>query len=387
MVYLCSRFPWPLDKGDKLRAYFQIVELSKYFRVILFCLSLSSISCKQKESLQAFCEEIHILKISRFWGFWRMVKSVGNHKPFQVALFYNTEAQNALNLLVERLLPRYYFAQMIRTAEYVRSYNIFIRTLDYMDALSAGMERHLPHTGRLLSPLVRSEFARLKSYEAEVFDCFECKTIISAQDRKAIFHPSADEIKIVPNGVAPQFFNATAYGPKHTDLIFTGNMQYLPNDRAALYIIREIMPLLDGAVSLSVIGKSPSRWLKSSAGKNITITGWVPDMAAALQSAKIMVAPMFSGSGLQNKLLEAMACGLPCVTTSLANNALGAKKDEEILIAEHPQEFARHIQHLLTDAAYAHKIGMAGKSYVQNNFNWENIGENLKNIIQGNLNK
>ena len=150
-------------------------------------------------------------------------------------------------------------------------------------------------------------------------------------------------------------------------------MSYPPNVEGASYLVKNILPLLSNSQDVKVLisGKSPSVIVKRLAHDNIEVTGWVDDMRMSYAESKIFVAPMIIGSGLQNKLLEAMAQGIPCITSSLANEALGAQDKEEILIANTPEEFATYIEDLLKSEEKRNYIGKRGQLYVKNNFSWK----------------
>jgi glycosyltransferase involved in cell wall biosynthesis len=131
-----------------------------------------------------------------------------------------------------------------------------------------------------------------------------------------------------------------------------------------------------------ICGANPGTRVQKLAQKNVEIQGWVEDIRASYVSGKIFLAPLFIGTGLQNKLLEAMALGLPSITTPLANNALGAKNDESILLAETAQEFADKIIHLLDNQTIAQSIAKSGRSYVSTHFSWQQSAEKLESVFQ-----
>ena len=105
--------------------------------------------------------------------------------------------------------------------------------------------------------------------------------------------------------------------------------------------------------------------------KNVTISGWVDDIRESYLKGKIFIAPLFIGTGLQNKLLEAMALNTPCITTSLANNALGGKTGSELIIADTLVEFENGINLLLNDSIYSNQLTKNAQQFVKENFNWE----------------
>jgi glycosyltransferase involved in cell wall biosynthesis len=247
-----------------------------------------------------------------------------------------------------------------------------------MDALSKGMERRIEKAPFLLRWLFRSEAQRLSSYERTIFSYFEHKTIISEQDRELIFHPERSKIKCIPNGIDESFFESIPTNSKF-DLVFVGNLSYAPNVEAVEFI-DDLLRTKKNLTCL-VSGANPSSSVKkiTSRNKAITLQGWTEDIRTAYCSGKIFIAPMMIGTGMQNKLLEAMALGIPCITTPLANNAIQGKNNQSILVAETKQDFIDCIEKLLSDQKTYESIKVEGIQHVRNNFSWKHSVETLKN--------
>ena len=381
LLVLLSRIPYPLDKGDKLRAFHQIKDLNASYQVILCCLSTHKIDPEAERKLKAICFELKIIQLGYAGILWRLFLALFNDKPFQVAYFYSKKAQQELDAIIERHLPKRFFCQLIRVAEYAKKYSIFSKTLDYMDALSIGMERRAEKAPFYLKPIVSVEAKRLRNYEEKMFQYFEKKVIISQADKEHLTHSNATEIAVIPNGIDTEFFKSDNRSKK-TDILFTGNMGYLPNVESAQYLVKNILPILNSNIAVQICGKSPSYKVRSLAASNVEVTGWVNDIRTAYDEAKIFVAPLMLGSGLQNKLLEAMAMGLPCVTTPLANNALGAIPEEEILIASNEAEFKTQIERLISDPDLSNKIAENGHAFVTKNYNWQACNRRLMEVIE-----
>ncbi|MFQ3326001.1 MAG: sugar transferase (PEP-CTERM/EpsH1 system associated) [Salibacteraceae bacterium] len=381
LLVLLSRIPYPLDKGDKLRAFHQIKDLNASYQVILCCLSTHKIDPEAERKLKAICFELKIIQLGYAGILWRLFLALFNDKPFQVAYFYSKKAQQELDAIIEKHLPKRFFCQLIRVAEYAKKYSIFSKTLDYMDALSIGMERRAEKAPFYLKPIVSVEAKRLRNYEEKMFQYFEKKVIISLADKEHLTHSNSTEIAVIPNGIDTEFFKSENRSKK-TDILFTGNMGYLPNVESAQYLVKNILPILNSDIAVQICGKSPSYKVRSLAASNVEVTGWVDDIRTAYDEAKIFVAPLMLGSGLQNKLLEAMAMGLPCVTTPLANNALGAIPEEEILIASNEDEFKTQIERLLSDTDLHRNIAEKGHAFVTKNYNWQACNKRLMEVIE-----
>ena len=381
LLVLLSRIPYPLDKGDKLRAFHQIKDLNDSYEVILCCLSTHAIDPKTTKKLEEICGELNIIHLNYAGILWRLFLALFNDKPFQVAYFYSKKAQQELGAIIEKHLPKRFLCQLIRVAEYAKKYSIFSKTLDYMDALSIGMERRANKAPFYLKPIVSIEAKRLRAYEEKMFQYFEKKVIISQADKEHLTHSNATEISVIPNGIDSEFFKSE-HRTKKVDILFTGNMGYLPNVESAQYLVKNIFPIIDPNTTVQICGKSPSHKVRTLATRNVEITGWVDDIRVAYDEAKIFVAPLMLGSGLQNKLLEAMAMGLPCITTPLANNALGAIPEEEILIANNEAEFKIQIERLLSDANLYDKLAKNGHAFVTKNYNWQACNKRLMEVIE-----
>lgn len=382
---IASRIPYPLEKGDKLRIYHQIKELSKKHEVLLCCLHENKVSDEARTELQKICEELVFIPLNRWKIPFNLLFTIFTSKPFQVSYFYQKNAQRKIDKLIKEFKPDYIYAQLIRTSEYVKHYYSISKTIDYMDSFSKGMERRAENSSFFPSLVFESEAKRLLRYENLIYEYFDHHTIISVQDREQIWHENRNKISVIPNGLDAEFFHPKEQVKKY-DLLFLGNMSYIPNIDAAIYLAKEIFPLVKKVLencTLMIAGATPHAKIEALRSDSIKVSGWMDDIREAYWDSKVFVAPLRLGSGLQNKLLEAMATKTPSVTSPLANNALGAKDREEILIASDAQEFADEIIYLLLNEDKAKDISEKAYTYVTTNFNWEKSTKKLDQLIQG----
>lgn len=368
---IVSRFPYPLDKGDKLRAFYQLRELSKFYHVTLVALTDKEIPKEHLEKVAVFCQEVIISKLNWFSKLIHMSRSFLNGTPFQIGYFYSWKAQKTINLTIKHNQFKYIYCQLVRTTEYVKNTHAIPKILDYMDALNAGIERRIEKQPFYKKWLFKSEAQRLAKYERTIFDFFEVKTIISDQDRALIKHPEREKIVCIPNGIDESFFEEIIIEKDH-DFVFVGNMSYPPNIDAVQYIHENILPNFPQS-KLLVSGSSPHQSIVELANKSnqITITGWVDDIRTSYARGKIFLAPMMIGTGMQNKLLEAMALGIPCITTPLANNAIKAKHAVEIFEGSSSTEMNALVKDLLHNIELQASIGKAGREFVKSNYSWK----------------
>ncbi len=387
---LLSRFPYPLEKGDKLRAFHQIKVLSKHHEIYLCAIHTNGYFNKEYlKELEPYCTKIEVIALSKFSIAINLLYSLLFTKlPLQVAYFYNRVAKKRIWSFFEKHSIDHLYCQLIRITEYVRSWNNCPKTIDYMDALSRGMERRIDKSPFYLKPFVKIETTRLKRYEHFIFPDFNFHTIITEQDRDLIIHGENERIQIVRNGVDQDFFRVEKR-EKAFDILFTGNMSYPPNVNGVEYLALEILPEVwkeKPDVTLKIVGATPSPKVQKLANNNIEVTGWVDDIRKYYNEARIFVAPMLIGTGLQNKLLEAMAMNLPCITTPLANNALKAKENESILIGNNKEEFKQHILLLLNNKDKAFEVAQKGFEFIKKQYNWESTSIPLLDILKNKTN-
>lgn len=383
ILVILSRVPYPLDKGDKLRAFNQIKQLSKKHQVILFALNDNELDEFAFTELKKYCVAISIVKLSKLTIFFNLIRAFFNGKPLQVGYFYFNRAQKKVDSLIAKHKPDHIYCQLIRTAEYAKPHTNTPKTLDYMDVFSKGMERRKSTDPFYMRPILAMEHKRLLRYEHDVFQFFNNKTIISDQDKNFIPHPQRQQIKVISNGVDTDYFKSIPC-EKEFELLFNGNMNYPPNVESVEYLVNKIMPLVWEKlpkVRLLISGASPNNKVLALKSDRVEVSGWVFDIRENFAKSKILVAPMQISIGLQNKLLEAMAMQLPCVTSTLANNALGAIPNNQILVADTPEQYVQCIIELLQDETKAREIATNGYKFAINNFNWNSSTAKLEGLI------
>lgn len=378
---LVSRVPWPLEKGDKLRAFHQLKLLVRNHEVHLCCLNDKSFDQNAVDELKKITPHIHVIQLNKLIIGWRLIRALFSDRPFQVHYFYQAQANRKISKLIDAIQPDHIYCQLIRTSEYVKHRHEYKKTLDYMDALSSGLRGRSNDASWWRKIFVREEAKRLAAYENLIYDYFDHHTIISEQDRQLIFHSDRNKIAVIPNGIDAQYFLPNREQYKY-HIAFTGNMSYPPNVDCALRLAKEILPLIQKSipnVTLLIAGANPARNILKLQGDVIHVSGWMEDIRSAYDQSAIFMAPMRRGSGLQNKLLEAMCMTLPCITSGAAANAMNAKNEEHMLICESNEEFAAMAVRLLNQPDEARLLGERGRAFVVDQFDWPATVDSLTN--------
>ena len=241
--------------------------------------------------------------------------------------------------------------------------------------------------GRLIS---RMELGRTERAEGRLLTLYDHVLVTSNIDRDALLKTVGKgerpaSISILSNGVDHDHFHPNPGFTRDPDtLIFSGKMSYHANISMVKYLANDIMPLVwqrRPNVRLLVVGKDPTPDVKKLAkNPQIQVTGTVTDIRPFLWKSMISVAPLIYGAGVQNKILESMAVGLPVVTTSKALLALNVTPAREVMIGDTPEEFSEKVIYLLDNPKIRQKIGQAGRTYVQENHDWRRISEQLVHI-------
>lgn len=387
LLVLTSRFPYPLEKGDKLRLYHQLVELAEYHEIILVALSDEKVGESDWAEVKKICGEVYVFHRSRWMILKNLMLAIFTGMPFQVAFFYDRGVKKRIRELIGQTQPTHIYCQLIRTAALVGDVPV-PKTLDYMDNFSAWTRKLASHQRWPWSKwFLEMEARRVEAFEKKVFSCFDHHTIISEQDRDRFSFDEKKKIQCIPNGVDVAFFQPRQGTGKKYDLAFIGNLGYYNNVEAARFLVQEVMPLVwsrHPECRVLLAGARPDPSLKKLAEGNVHLAGWVDDIRDAYAVAAIFVAPIFLGVGQQNKILEAMAMGIPCVTTEQVNRAIGARPGQEILVAGSTEDFASQIILLKENAQLQQKISEQGLSFVRKNFSWKTAVYELHQLISKN---
>jgi glycosyltransferase involved in cell wall biosynthesis len=371
LFVLLPRFPYPLDKGDKLRAFFQLRELSKRHEITLCALSHEPVSEGSMAAVAPFCKRIEVVRLSAAESARGVASAALVREPFQAGYFYSARAHRIVKSLVAETRPDHAYFQLVRTARYARGLDVPL-TLDFMDAFSWSTRRMAEHQRGPVGLLRSTEAARLLDFEGQVLERVSRGSIISVQDRDRIASPRRDRLLVVPNGVDLETFKPRALEPRF-DLLFVGHMSYPPNVAAADTLAREILPLVRKHIphaTLRIAGTSPAASVLRLRSDHVEVPGWVEDMPACYASARVFVAPISIGAGMPNKVLQALAMGLPVVATPDVSGAIEGSA-EVLRVSPTPEGIAGELVELLRDPNRARQIGEAGRALAESRFRWD----------------
>ena len=373
MLYITGRFPYPLYNGDSLRAYNQIISLSEDFDIDIFSIE------KQKENepfefTQAINKKYTCLatKIDKIMN---CIMSFSFGSPFQVTMYKNKLYREKLweillnnkydEVFIQLIRLDYLFQEIVKYRKIIGNVKI---TLDYVDALSLNMEKRSKSEIGIKKIFFKREAELLRVLERNSVKYTDRNIIIS--DRDADLIGERVLLNIIPNGVNRSFNPSKRNEIKN--IIFFGNLSYFPNQKSVEYIAEKIIPILSKKYTIHIVGiHAPNKLLKYS-NNQLIIHGFINDLESFCNGMDLAIFPIFYGSGLQNKVLESFAMGIPVVASM--NVACAIENSESTLIvADNENEFIDAIVKLDNDFQLRHKMINRGKHLVDNNYSWNMI--------------
>jgi len=264
-------------------------------------------------------------------------------------------------------------AQLVRPLAYLPAGRGPAVVVDLIDALSENLARRADAEGGPLAPLLRWEAARLRRCERELLRAGTTCLVVSEAER-AVLGDGAS-LRVVPNGVDAAAFAYRDDGRPPARVVFGGNLGYFPNVDAATWLVREIVPRMRAALpalEVRLVGARPARAVRAlAATPGVSLAGSVPAMAPELAAATVAIVPLRAGSGMQNKVLEAMAVGTPVVTTTRAVAGLAVRSGEHLLVADDAPALAAAALELLREPARARALARAARALVEHRYRWE----------------
>ncbi len=385
ILFLTSRLPYPPNRGDRLRAFHFLRRLSEDHEIHLVSFIASDSEREQISALAPFCKSVQVVLMPPVRSALAVLLNFWRPYPLQ-ALYYRHPAMERLVNKTLRTIPiDLAYIHLFRMAPYPADHPEVYRIVDLTDVISREVRRSMPYRGSLSRLIYALEGPRITRYERRVPPAFEETWLISNADRQALAEacPGAN-IQTVTNGVDTDRFFPLLADPEPDRLIFVGHMGVFHNIDAAAFLAETILPLIRRQrpdCQLTLAGAAPVPRVQNLGRlPGVTVTGFVPDLNAELNRAMVFAAPLRFAAGVQNKVLEAMAAGVPVVTSPVVNEGVGAQAGREILLAADPEGFADQVVRLLQAPSEARAIGEAGRLFVLENFNWENPRNRVKEI-------
>jgi glycosyltransferase involved in cell wall biosynthesis len=233
------------------------------------------------------------------------------------------------------------------------------------------------------------QYKRMLDFERDTLARFDAVLAVSEQDRDTFeqLYPGAmrSPAVVVPTGVDASYFSPDEHDHDRPRLVFTGSMDWLPNEDAMTFFCRDVLPLIRArvpGVELTIVGREPTRGVRNLAAQHgVGVTGRVDDVRPFVRDAAVYIVPLRIGGGTRLKIFEAMAMGKAVVSTAVGAEGLPVVHDRHLLIADDPQAFANATVRLLEDSSCRHRLGRAARDLVATRFDWAAVASELETAL------
>lgn len=376
ILAVCARIPAAQKNGDQVLSYNRLVFLAQRHSVQVLCFSPDKKNISDKLVLEALGITVHTIPWRVVDALWfGMMALFDSSKPLQCAFYTSNAFRRGFASILKAFNPDAVYVVTVRPlGNIIESEKPLY--VDMVDSMGLNFSRRGDAARGLKKVLLAVETERVLEFERKVAQKATRSFVVSDLDRS---HIGDDKVSVLPLGIDLSHFQHNHAFDQDAIVVFSGNMFYQPNVEAALWFVsccwRAVKALVPEA-QLVIAGSNPTPSIKALAvDSSITVTGRVESMAAVLNASQVAIAPMQSGSGMQFKVLEAMACAVPVVATTIGLGDIKAIANQEILIGDTPQAIVDLVVGLLKDASKRVKVGEAGYRYVLANHQWNVINE------------
>jgi sugar transferase (PEP-CTERM/EpsH1 system associated) len=388
ILFLSHRIPYPPDKGDKIRSWNILNHLASQHRVHLATFVEDPDEWRHVPYLKSRCASVFCRQLSPRLAKLRSLRGLISGASLTEGYFGDARFAAAVDNIVARSRATVVYVFSSAMAPYADSCGARV-ILDLVDVDSEKW-RQYGEARWGLGRLVYSREARsLSALERRAAAKADAVILISAAEARLFTNLApelADKVHTIGNGVDTDYFDpstrlANPFGER-TNVVFTGVMNYRPNIEAMNWFTGNVMPLLRGqswSPHLWIVGTSPSRSVRSLAASDIHVTGRVPDVRPYLRHARAAIAPLQIARGVQNKALEAMAMAVPLVVTPQVRETLDHCRDDELMTASTPEDFAAALSHLLRDGSA--QTGVLARKRVIADYRWSSNLAKLDRLI------
>jgi sugar transferase (PEP-CTERM/EpsH1 system associated) len=376
IFYVCRRVPFPPDRGDKIAAFNEIRHLAAQHEVHVFCLGDGAQDLTNISGLQACAKSVTAAPVGGVRIKLRALEALFAGPPLSVAALNEVGLHRAIQEKFTRLRPDLIIVYSCNVAQFAEHFSNVPRIIHFGDLDSLKWQQYAERSRPPLQWIYSIEAQRLLAYERHIAQIFSYALVHTEMEKRDFERliPNVS-VTVVGNGVDLDYFQSSGKAKQPASMVFTGVMDYRPNVDAVLWFCNEILPIVQTAIpgaSFTICGSRPAPAVRGLAKRGgVTVTGWVPDARPYLDRAEVFVAPLRMARGVQNKLLEALAMGLPCVASTAAFRGTELAEGEGIFTSDDPAEFARRVVQLLQDSTSRAEMARRARAAAEVNYRWE----------------
>ncbi|HEU4769881.1 MAG TPA: glycosyltransferase [Pyrinomonadaceae bacterium] len=393
ILWLKTELLHPVDKGGKIRSYNMLKALKRDCQITYLTLDDGTADDTARELASEYCHELvcvpHRRREKFTTGFYvELVLNLASNLPYAIKKYESVEMRREIEkrvgsfdvLICDFLAPAVNVPRDLDCATVLFQHNV--------EAMI--WKRHYEvQTNAARKAYLFRQWRKMFDFEAKTCPQFDCVVAVSREDREMMKEQyGVENVYDVPTGVDTDFFRPGGELPrKPHNLVFTGSMDWLPNEDAIRYFTEQIMPRIKQEVSdvtLTVVGRDPYPGLVelSKRDSSVIVTGRVEDVRPYMEEAAVYIVPLRIGGGTRLKIYEGMAMEKAIVSTSIGAEGLPVTNGEEILLADTPESFADSVVRLLKDPSLADEIGQRAAARVTKDFGWESVADSFGAICE-----
>lgn len=391
LVFISHRFPYPPDRGEKIRGINLLRHLSQRYRVLLGCLADQESDWQHLDVLRGICAEVAAFPLDKRVQKWRALARIRPGRPLMLDYYANAGLRAWVDQVVAREAVDILYIYSTAMAPYALHHAGPRRILDMQDVDSEKWAEYARKSGLPMRLVWAREARTLLAYEREATMACERMLLVSEPECRRFLELAPEaEGRVVPieNGVdldrfAPGAVLESPYGEIRPNLVFVGNMDYWPNADAAEWFAREVLPLVraaEGGAQFWVVGANPGPEIRALATlPGVHVTGRVADVRPYVAHADAVVAPLRIARGIQNKVLEGMALGKPVIATPQAFEGVHATPGRDLLVGEGADRLAALVLEVVRGQHPG--LGAAGRRAVEQRHTWAASLQRLDEVL------
>jgi polysaccharide biosynthesis protein PslH len=388
--------PFHSQSGGQTRSFYQIKHLSKKLDITLFCYYRSQEEKKYQKELKKYCRKIRFIKRGSTWTPQKILFTGLSPYPFLISNYYSQELKNQIAQELEKEKYNLIHVECFYLMPNIPQTKIPVIMVD--QTIEHAVYKHFTQTIRgvksLIKPLLWLDVLKLKYWETYYWKNTPTVAAVSADDQKLMKRVTGrTDIEMIPNGVAGHYFETKKSTPKTkfpSFLFGVSNMKWMQNKEAAILLVTQVWPLIKKKIKnahLFIIGRYAPETLSHLSSSDITVReaqtdGQKDDPRSYYQRAWALVAPIKSGGGSRTKFFEAMATGLPVITTREGIEGINVKHKHSALIATDLKNLADLAINLVKNPKKARLIGKNAQDIVYQKYSWQHSSQTLFDIYK-----
>ena len=393
ILWLKTELLHPVDKGGKIRTYNMLKALKRNHHITYLTLDDGTADSKARELANEYCHELvcapHRRREKFTTGFYvELALNLASDLPYAIKKYESSAMRSEIEKRVGQfdVLICDFLAPAVNVP-----HNLECATVLFQHNVEAMIwKRHYDvHTNAARKAYLYRQWRKMVEFEAATCPKFDCVVAVSREDREQMEREyNVRNVYDVPTGVDTEFFRPNSdVTRKPHNLVFTGSMDWLPNEDAIRYFTEQILPRIKQSVpdvTLTVVGRDPYPALLelSKRDPSVIVTGRVEDVRPYMDEAAVYIVPLRIGGGTRLKIYEAMAMEKPIVSTSIGAEGLPVTDGTEIVLADAPETFAGAVVKLLQNTDLADEIGQRAAARVRKEFGWDTVADNFAEICE-----